>query len=388
LLRAWRTNEALRKELTRLVKLVHPDGRLYPDLDSLGTETGRIVSSKPTLNNLSVESGIRACILPDTPGDIIINPDFSREEPTIFAVEFKVKRLLEDINSGRDIYRSFAAEIYPDIAPESLSSVQLALGKANFLGIGYGEKPDRLIKNAWEKDGILITNEEADRIYKAHQKYAPEIHEAIRQARYAAYHGKIRYGQSKLGRRRLLFPYRDIPTASFLSKQITDEKKRFFGSVAAASKIERLAKAGDPPEGKSPSAKAKALARMAEIQFAREKWSAWEAGAPSREERNNAVWISRERYRVVWDAQTLAINFKIQAGGSDVLRAVEIKLEERLPAPARVIFSNHDEVVVSCPREMREEVSEIIRSTMCECLSADYSGVKVMVKVDSADTWQ
>jgi hypothetical protein len=61
------------------------------------------------------------------------------------------------------------------------------------------------------------------------------------------------YGKSKLGRRRLLLPFPDKPTAAFVSREVMKAKKQFFGSVAAASRNERLAKADEPPEGKSPS---------------------------------------------------------------------------------------------------------------------------------------
>jgi hypothetical protein len=47
LLRAWRTNEALRKELTRLLKLVHSDGRLYPDLETHSQQSfGRVWNTR------------------------------------------------------------------------------------------------------------------------------------------------------------------------------------------------------------------------------------------------------------------------------------------------------------------------------------------------------
>jgi DNA polymerase I-like protein with 3'-5' exonuclease and polymerase domains len=388
LLRGWRKARALKAELQRLLEHVHPDGRLYPQLDSLGSDTGRIISSRPTLNNLSVDTGKRACILPDSPDDMIINPDFSREEPTIFAVEFKVKRLLDDINAGRDIYQGFAAEIYKDLTVGALSEGQLVVGKTHFLAIGYGEKPQALIRSAWEKEGRIMSEEEANRIFRAHMTCYPEIHEAIRRERHAARLGKIRFGLSKLGRRRLLLAYRQKPTASFISSELTKAKLRFFGSIPVASRTEKLAKSS-PPEGKSSRLTARSEQKGQEILAAREQWIKWEEEAlPEALRRIAELWAVKEKYRVIWAAQILAINFKIQAGGSDVLRWVEIKLEERLPASARVIFSNHDEVLVSCPRDLKSEVAEIIRATMCKGLSTLYPGVNVVAKVQFGNTWQ
>src|SRR5215510_1880316 len=61
------------------------------------------------------------------------------------------------------------------------------------------------------------------------------------------------------------------------------------------------------------------------------------------------AWESFEAWRVSWDAQQLQINFRIQAGGSDVLRRAEILVDARLLDGARLLLSNHDEICVSCP---------------------------------------
>jgi hypothetical protein len=173
----------------------------------------------------------------------------------------------------------------------------------------------------------------------------------VRRARISARQGRIRFGVSKLGRRRLLRPYRQESTASFVSSELTGAKIKFFGSVPAATRTERLANSPPPSEGRTPPQKAIVEEKAQAILAAREQWTKWAGDIlPATMLSILERWAGKEKWRVSWDAQSLAINFKIQAGGSDVLRTVEIELEQRLPAPARVIFSNHDEAVVSCPK--------------------------------------
>src|SRR5262249_49418624 len=73
----YRKAETRIKEIERVLPYVHPDGRLYPDIDQLGTETARVVSTEPTINNLSVGTGMRECIVPDHEHHVIIKSDFS-----------------------------------------------------------------------------------------------------------------------------------------------------------------------------------------------------------------------------------------------------------------------------------------------------------------------
>ena len=87
------------------------------------------------------------------------------------------------------------------------------------------------------------------------------------------------------------------------------------------------------------------------------------------------AWRKKDRSREIWAAQQLMVNFRIQAGGSDVIRKSEILIDERLPAGSAIMFSNHDEVVVSCPRELAGSVTEIVQSSMREAFSALYPGV-------------
>ena len=370
-----------------LLDFVHDDRRIYPSFNMGGTETGRILSTNPTLNNLSVDTGVRSCILPDQPGYVVVKNDFSREEPTIAAVEFGVKNLIDDILNGRDLYRGFTTSIF-GIDYESVRPEQLAVGKANFLGVTYGEKVAGLIAAA-AKEGRLLTEETARQIIDGFDLRYPELRDAWNQARRAAHKGLIRFGKSKLGRRRLLLRYREQPTQEFLNSGLRKAKVAFFGSVPSATKAEKLAHTDFPPEGKSASARAKNAARREAIMSARVKWAEWEKNVlPGVMDQIAEAWSRKEAWRESWAAQQLMINFRIQAGGSDVIRLSEILVDARLPEPCRTLLSNHDEIVVSCPREKVAEVTKILQESMHEAFSSLYPGVPIKSEPEVGETWK
>ena len=181
------------------------------------------MSTTLTINNLSVDSGVRSCIQPE-PGCVVVTLATPREELMITAVEFNVKALKEDIRNGRDIYRGFGSSIagvnYEDVAEEDLE-----VGKVSFLAVTYGERIAGLISQAAKK-GMTLTEEKAQKVIEGFDARFPEIRSALDQARSAAYRGQIRYGKSRLGRRRLLLPFRDQPTKTFLNAALKQGKDR------------------------------------------------------------------------------------------------------------------------------------------------------------------
>jgi DNA polymerase I-like protein with 3'-5' exonuclease and polymerase domains len=387
LLLDYRKAKAILTQMEGLLESVHDDGRIYPSFNMGGTETGRILSTKPTLNNLSVDTGVRSCILPDHPGYAVIKNDFSREEPTITAIEFNVANLIDDIVNGRDLYRGFATAIF-GVAYEEVSDEQLAIGKPNFLGVTYGETIRGLTASA-AKEGRLLSEEMATKIIAGFDARYPEIRAAWNQARAAARKRIIRYGKTRLGRRRLLLRCRAEPTLEFLNGALRRAKIDFFGSVPLATRAAQLALKADPPAGKSASARVKNAARAEAIQKARAQWAQWETEIlPQIKEQIAEAWNKKELWRECWEAQQLQINYKIQSGGSDVIRLAEILIDSRLPAECRIMLSNHDEAVVSCPREKAEEVKKIVQEAMHEAFSILYPDIPIKSEPEISDTWK
>ena len=192
----------------------------------------------------------------------------------------------------------------------------------------------------------------------------------------------------ELGRRRLLQPQRPEPTKKFAAKTLNPALIECFGSLKAAVEIQKLALVQEPPIGKSPNAEVKNILKREKIQAARliaQRWN--QKVLPSLTPKILEEWKGFESWRTGWDAQQLRINFKIQAGGSDVLRKAEILFSERKPSSVRVILANHDEICVSAPRDTAEEVKALLERCMCEGFNAIYPDVPIKVESEILATW-
>jgi len=187
----------------------------------------------------------------------------------------------------------------------------------------------------------------------------------------------------------LLLPARSQPIKKVSNKYLSVALKQFFGSEAIATKTKRLASLLNPPDGKVPKAQQKNAERKARIEAARTLWNRWETETlPALMSRILQAWKDFEAWRVNWDAQQLLINYKIQAGGSDVIRKAEILVEKRLPEGARILLSNNDEICVSCPCEKAEETKDVLQKAMHEAFNTDYDDVPIATEAEILPTWK
>ena len=182
---------------------------------------------------------------------------------------------------------------------------------------------------------------------------------------------------------------RKQPTKSFIDRFLGPAEVKFFGSKEAARETRRLSVLEFPPEGKSESAKVKNTMRRTRIAAAREKMAEWNAEVwPALQAEIAAAWNQAEPHRASWEAQQLLINYKIQAGASDVIRKAEIFVESRLPSRCRILLSNHDEICVSCPGDLAETVVKVVQGSMHEAFSSFYPGVPIESEAEILDTWK
>lgn len=85
------------------------DGRIYSDFYVNGAATGRFSSSKPNVENIPVRDGphFRKCFIADE-GNVIIDADFSAQEPRIWAWWAQDELLIDIFRNKKDIYLSSA----------------------------------------------------------------------------------------------------------------------------------------------------------------------------------------------------------------------------------------------------------------------------------------
>ncbi len=123
-----------------LKKYIHKDGRIHTIYNQCATQTGRLSSSEPNLQNISVrdEQGrqIRKAFLPD-PGCVLISSDYHQIELRILADMADEKSLIEAFNSGIDIHTKTAMDVF-DKTEEEVTPEDRRKAKTVNFGIVYG----------------------------------------------------------------------------------------------------------------------------------------------------------------------------------------------------------------------------------------------------------
>lgn len=116
------------------------DGRIHAMFNQCVTMTGRLSSSQPNLQNLSVRDDERSIIrkLVIAPsGYKILSLDYSQIELRILAILSNDENLIDAFKSGYDIHAATAAKIY-NIPISEVSDKQRRIAKATNFGIVYG----------------------------------------------------------------------------------------------------------------------------------------------------------------------------------------------------------------------------------------------------------
>jgi DNA polymerase-1 len=125
----------------KLPEMVNPDtGRVHTSYHQAGAATGRLSSNDPNLQNIPIrtEDGRRirtAFIAP--PGKQIVACDYSQIELRIMAHLSEDPGLLRAFESGQDVHRATAAEVFGTTV-EQVSGDQRRAAKAINFGLMYG----------------------------------------------------------------------------------------------------------------------------------------------------------------------------------------------------------------------------------------------------------
>lgn len=125
------------------------DGRLHAHFNQCGTDTGRLSSSEPNLQNIpSHEYAIRMMFTAGE-GKMLVSSDYSQQEPRLLASYSGDERMIDAYKNGRDLYADIASsiynnnyednkEFYPDGTMNPEGKKRRTSVKSLMLGIMYG----------------------------------------------------------------------------------------------------------------------------------------------------------------------------------------------------------------------------------------------------------
>lgn len=110
----------------KFLKLINPvSGRIHADFYQLGTDTGRLSSSNPNLQNLPHDEITRACFVAE-PGNKWISVDYSGQESFLMASIANDKAMLDElIHGSKDMHALTAKMVFKDQIPQDMPTAQI-----------------------------------------------------------------------------------------------------------------------------------------------------------------------------------------------------------------------------------------------------------------------
>ena len=199
----------------KLPQCINPrTGRVHTTFAQSFTETGRLSSSDPNLQNIPVRTKrgklIRSAFIPRDANHVLVSADYSQIELRLMAAMSGDESMLEAFRNGADIHRETAARVY-DVMPGLVTDEMRSNCKMVNFGIIYGISAFGLSQRL----GIL--RREAANLIESYFRLYPKIkafmESSIAKAR------ETGYAVTVLGRRRTL---RDINSQNATARQAAE----------------------------------------------------------------------------------------------------------------------------------------------------------------------
>ena len=186
----------------KLPTLIDADSRVHTTYSQAFTETGRLSSSDPNLQNIPVrtERGrrIRAAFVARDGRHRIVSADYSQIELRLMAAFSGDEAMLAAFRSGADIHRETAARVY-GVMPAFVTDEQRSKCKMVNFGIIYGISAFGLSQR------LKVPRREAEGLIESYFRLYPGVRDFMSAA--VAKAREKGYAETMLGRRRTL---RDI----------------------------------------------------------------------------------------------------------------------------------------------------------------------------------
>lgn len=216
-----------------LLKEIHGDGKIHTIFQQALTQTGRLSSTSPNLQNIPIrlEEGrkIRQAFVPSNPDWYMFAADYSQIELRVLAHISNDEKLIEAFREDADIHTKTAMDVFHVSAEEVDSNMRRAAKAVNF-GIVYG------ISDYGLSQSLNITRKEAgqfiDRYLTSFQGVKEYMDEIVREAKRTGY-------VSTLMNRRRYLP--DITSSNFNLRSFAERTAMNTPIQGTAADIIKLA---------------------------------------------------------------------------------------------------------------------------------------------------
>ena len=170
-----------------LLKVIAPDGRIHTTFQMTVTDTGRLSSREPNLQNIPVrrESGalLRRMFVAGE-GNVLVDADYSQIELRLLAHISGDENMRAAFLSGQDIHTATASQVF-GVPPEEVTPELRRRAKAVNFGIVYGISPFSLSQDI----GVTVAEakEYMERYFATYTGVRRYMTEVVEQARQQGY---------------------------------------------------------------------------------------------------------------------------------------------------------------------------------------------------------
>lgn len=328
----------------KFLNLINPvTGRIHANFNQLGTDTGRLSSTEPNLQNLPHDAQTRACFVSDK-GYRWISADYSGQESYLMASMANDEAMLEELTNGSGDLHSLTAKMVFQQIPRDMPLKDI---KKNFKDLRQEAKGYEFCFNYGGQDSTLIRN------YGLDAKRAKEIYENYM----SGFAGLKRYQD---------FRRVDVMRKGYiLLSPITGHKAYIY----------------DYDE----------LKRQMEKQDDPDFWAYYREMKQENPECDTVQGVRRLARRKA-ESEKQSINYPIQAAGALCFKLASIKLfnwllKNGLLFKVKYCIPVHDEINLEAPDEISEEVADILVKCMVSAGKPFCTRAHLGADVEIGDHW-
>lgn len=328
----------------KFLNLINPvTGRIHANFNQLGTDTGRLSSTEPNLQNLPHDAQTRACFVSDK-GNRWISADYSGQESYLMASMANDEAMLEELTNGSGDLHSLTAKMVFQQIPRDMPLKDI---KKNFKDLRQEAKGYEFCFNYGGQDSTLIRN------YGLDAKRAKEIYENYM----SGFTGLKRYQD---------FRRVDVMRKGYiLLSKITGHKAYIY----------------DYDE----------LKRQMDKQEDPEFWAYYREMKQEDPDCDTVQGVRRLARRKA-ESEKQSINYPIQAAGALCFKLASIKLfnwllKNGLLFKVKYCIPVHDEINLEAPDEIAQEVADILVKCMVSAGKPFCTRAHLGADVEVGDHW-
>lgn len=328
----------------KFLGLINPvTGRIHANFNQLGTDTGRLSSTEPNLQNLPHDALTRSCFISEK-GNKWISADYSGQESYLMASMANDEAMLDELTNGSGDLHSLTAKMVFQQIPRDMPLKDI---KKNFKELRQEAKGYEFCFNYGGQDSTLIRN------YGLDAKRAKEIYENYM----SGFAGLKRYQD---------FRRVDVMRKGYiLLSPITGHKAYIY----------------DYDE----------LKRQMEKQEDPEFWEYYREMKRDAPECDTVQAVRRLARRKA-ESEKQSINYPIQAAGALTFKLASIKLfnwlrKNGLLFKVKYCIPVHDEINLEAPDEIAQEVADILVKCMVSAGKPFCTRAHLGADVEVGDFW-